>query len=70
MGFGLSRSTTRTLMLGADPTIAWVDSTTSEPQAIDYHLSSYSQVKQWLCVIISTLHIDSVCCFDCSVVLV
>jgi len=43
MGFGLSGSTTNTLMFGADPTITWVDEI-SGPQAVDYHLSAYAQV--------------------------
>ena len=43
MGFGLSRSPTATLMFGADPTITWVDEI-SGPQAVDYHLSAYTQV--------------------------
>ena len=44
MGFGLSGSTSSTLMFGADPTITWVD-TNSQPNAVDYHLSDYSQVE-------------------------
>jgi len=44
MGFGLSGSTERTLMFGADPTITWVDETDG-PQAVDYHLSAYTQVR-------------------------
>ena len=43
MGFGLSRNPTATLMFGADPTITWVDEI-SGPQAVDYHLSAYTQV--------------------------
>ena len=43
MGFGLSGSTSSTLMFGADPTIAWVDETDG-PQAVDYYLSAYTQV--------------------------
>ena len=46
MGFGLSGSTSRTLMFGADPTIAWVDETDG-PQAVDYYLSAYTQVGTW-----------------------
>lgn len=45
MGFGLSGSAVSTLMLGADPTIAWVDSATGQPQAVDYYLSAYTQVR-------------------------
>ena len=44
MGFGLSGSTSATLMFGADPTIAWVDDIDG-PQAVDYHLSAYSLVR-------------------------
>ena len=43
MGFGLSGSSSGTLMLGADPTIAWVDPLDG-PQAVDYYLSAYTQV--------------------------
>ena len=43
MGFGLSGSTSSTLMFEADPTIAWVDETDG-PQAVDYYLSAYTQV--------------------------
>ena len=43
MGFGLSRNTTATVMLGADATIAWVD-TNLGPRAVDYYLSGYVQV--------------------------
>lgn len=47
MGFGLSGSTTVTLMRGADPTITYVDDDTG-PVAIDYYLSEYVQVRiQW-----------------------
>ena len=46
MGFGLSGSTSRTLMFGADPTIAWVDEMDG-PQAVDYYLSAYTQVGTW-----------------------
>ena len=44
MGFGLSGSVNSTLMIGADPTIAWVDETDG-PQAVDYYLSAYTQVR-------------------------
>ena len=44
MGFGLSGITSATLMFGADPTIAWVDETDG-PQAVDYYLSAYTQVR-------------------------
>ena len=44
MGFGLSGSTSATLMFGADPTITWVDETDG-PQAVDYYLSGYTQVR-------------------------
>ena len=48
MGFGLSGSPSATLMFGADPTIAWFDDTEG-PQAVDYYLSAYTQVR-------STIH--------------
>ena len=44
LGFGLSGSTTSTLMLGADATIAWVDGN-GMAQARDYFLSGYVQVR-------------------------
>ena len=43
LGFGLSGSTTSTLMFGADATIAWVDGN-GMAQAQDYYLSGYVQV--------------------------
>lgn len=43
MGFGLSGSTTSTLMQGADVTIAYVDENEG-PVAVDYFLSAYTQV--------------------------
>ncbi len=43
MGFGLSGSDSSTLMFGADATITWVD-TSSQANAVDYHLSAYTQV--------------------------
>ncbi len=45
MGFGLSGSTASTQMFGADPTIAWVDVTNGQPNAVDYYLSAYTQVS-------------------------
>ncbi|XP_064398268.1 protein Skeletor, isoforms B/C-like isoform X4 [Halichondria panicea] len=42
MGFGVSGSDSSTLMVGGDPTITWVDSS-SQPNARDYHLSAYTQ---------------------------
>ena len=44
MGFGLSGSASITQMFGADPTITWVDETNG-PQAVDYYLSAYTQVR-------------------------
>ncbi|XP_064398937.1 neurogenic locus notch homolog protein 3-like [Halichondria panicea] len=44
MGFGLSGSTSRTHMIGADPVITWVDETTG-PQAVDYFLTGYFQCR-------------------------
>ena len=43
MAFGLSADPTRTLMMGADATVAWVDRQ-GRPNAVDYHLSGYIQV--------------------------
>lgn len=49
MAFGLSADPDRTLMQGADVTVAWVDRT-SVANAEDYHLSGYTQVgKHSLC---------------------
>ena len=45
MGFGLSGSASQTLMFGADPTITWVDTMSGEANAVDYHLSAYTQVS-------------------------
>ena len=43
MGFGLSGSTSRTKMLGADASIVWVENTEGA-KAQDYYLSAYTQV--------------------------
>ena len=43
MAFGLSADPARTLMLGADATVAWIDRM-GGANAQDYHLSSYIQV--------------------------
>ncbi|XP_072047321.1 protein Skeletor, isoforms B/C-like [Amphiura filiformis] len=44
MAFGLSGSDTRTLMIGSDVTVAWLDAETGAmPKAVDYHLSAYQQ---------------------------
>ena len=43
MAFGLSSDPTRTLMVGADATVAWVDRQ-ARANAVDYHLSGYIQV--------------------------
>jgi len=53
MGFGLSGSTSATQMFGADPTITWVDETDG-PQAVDYYLSAYTQVRIIIVVLIYT----------------
>lgn len=47
MAFGLSADPTRTLMLGADATVAWIDRT-GTANAQDYHLSSYIQVMSFV----------------------
>ena len=44
LGFGLSGSTSLTLMFRADATIAWVDEN-GIAQAQDYYLSNYVQVR-------------------------
>ena len=44
LGFGLSGSPDQTLMGGADVSIVWVDDV-GGPQAVDYHLSDYTQVS-------------------------
>ncbi|KAL5467444.1 hypothetical protein EMCRGX_G031668 [Ephydatia muelleri] len=44
IGFGLSGSNSVTLMLGADPTITWVDNV-GVAHAEDYYLSSYVQCR-------------------------
>ena len=44
LGFGLSGSPEQTLMFGADASIVWVDDEKG-PQAVDYHLSAYTQVS-------------------------
>ncbi len=43
LAFGLSADPTRTLMQGADVTVAWVNRM-AEANAMDYHLSGYTQV--------------------------
>ena len=48
VGFGLSGSNSATLMLGADPTITWVDNM-GVAHAEDYYLSSYVQVCVYIC---------------------
>lgn len=40
MGFGLSGRSDTTFMIGADVTIAWVDTATGTPNAVDYYLGS------------------------------
>ena len=46
LAFGLSGSpTTRTTMIGADVTVAWLDAETgSQASVVDYSLSQYGQV--------------------------
>lgn len=44
MGFGWSGSTIDTEMVGADVTIAWVDSADGAPNAQDYYLTQRSPV--------------------------
>lgn len=45
MAFGISGSDTGTVMVGSDVTVAWIDSSTNEARADDYHLSNYAQVR-------------------------
>lgn len=45
MGFGLSGSNMRTEMVGADVSIAWVDSAAGMPNAQDYYLTARSPVS-------------------------
>lgn len=44
MAFGLSGRSDTTFMVGADATVAWVDSTTGMPNAEDYFLTQRVQV--------------------------
>ncbi len=44
MAFGLSENPMRTIMQGADVTVAWVNRM-SIANAVDYHLSGYIQVS-------------------------
>lgn len=44
MAFGLSGRTELTSMIGADATVAWVDSSTGMPNAVDYFLTQRVQV--------------------------
>ena len=44
MAFGLSASSEATFMIGADATVAWVDSNTGMPNAVDYILTQRIQV--------------------------
>ena len=53
MGFGLSGSTVRTDMVGADASIAWVDSAAGTPNAQDYYLSARSPVRINSCCLIA-----------------
>lgn len=46
MAFGISGSDTRTLMVGSDVTVAWIDPSTNGALADDYYLSAYSQVSE------------------------
>ncbi|XP_071816227.1 protein Skeletor, isoforms B/C-like isoform X2 [Apostichopus japonicus] len=43
MAFGISGSNTSTQMVGSDVTVVWIDPSTNEPQAEDYHLSANTQ---------------------------
>ncbi|TGZ43794.1 Uncharacterized protein DBV15_04339 [Temnothorax longispinosus] len=43
MSFGLSADTERSVMVGGDPTVAWVDKQTLQGYAIDYFLDAKSQ---------------------------
>ena len=44
MAFGLSGRSDSTFMVGADATIAWVDSDTGSPNAEDYYITGQFQV--------------------------
>lgn len=49
MAFGISGSVTRTQMVGSDVTVVWVDPSTNEPEAEDYHMSANTQVRSiWM----------------------
>ncbi|XP_071823803.1 uncharacterized protein [Apostichopus japonicus] len=43
MAFGISGSETRTQMVGSDVTVVWIDPSTNEPEAEDYHMSANIQ---------------------------
>ncbi|XP_071823880.1 uncharacterized protein [Apostichopus japonicus] len=43
MAFGISGSETRTQMVGSDVTVVWIDPSTNEPEAEDYHMSANTQ---------------------------
>ncbi|XP_072030814.1 uncharacterized protein [Amphiura filiformis] len=43
LGFGISGSDTRTLMIGADVAIGWIDQNTNIGHVKDYYLSQYGQ---------------------------
>lgn len=45
LAFGISGSSSATLMMGSDVAVVWFDPSDSQPRAVDYHLNDYSQVK-------------------------
>ena len=45
LGFGISGSDTRTLMIGADITAVWIDRDSNQGRVDDYYLSAYGQVS-------------------------
>ncbi|XP_071827063.1 protein Skeletor, isoforms B/C-like [Apostichopus japonicus] len=43
LAFGISGSSSATLMMGSDVAVVWFDPSDSQPRAVDYHLNDYSQ---------------------------
>ena len=49
LAFGISGSDTRTQMVMSDVTVVWIDPVTEvEAMAVDYYLSDYQQVCEYL----------------------
>lgn len=44
LAFGISGSSSATLMIGSDVAVVWFDPSDSQPRAVDYQLNDYSQV--------------------------